>query len=205
MILHALKIVQIELQGHIVATYAPVGGEGDVLLRNLSEFSPGGGPVARDKLLLTSVNLKEDKALKNGPNYVRNEAKLTVNYENPPVLLNVMLLLTCSHANYENALLYLSRAIRFFQHKNVFTQDTVSLATLNAAKPSNPLDEMETFKLIFDLYSPSLEEVNHMWGTLGGKQYPFVMYTMRMLELKFKALPQEGPLITEVLSEFRHR
>ena len=118
---------------------------------------------------------------------------------------NLMLLITCSHANYDNALLYLSRAIRFFQHKNAFTQDTVSLATLNAAKPLNPLDELETFKLLFDLYSPSLEEVNHMWGTLGGKQYPFVLYTMRMLELKFKALPQEGPLITEVLSEFRHR
>ena len=205
MILHALKIVQMELQGHIVATYAPAGGEGNVLLRNLSEFSPSGGVVERDKLLLTAINLKEDKTLKNGPTYVRNEPKLTVNYENPPVFLNLMLLITCSHANYDNALLYLSRAIRFFQHKNAFTQDTVSLATLNAAKPLNPLDELETFKLLFDLYSPSLEEVNHMWGTLGGKQYPFVLYTMRMLELKFKALPQEGPLITEVLSEFRHR
>jgi hypothetical protein len=50
-----------------------------------------------------------------------------------------------------------------------------------------------------------MEEVNHMWGTLGGKQYPFVMYMMRMLDLKFRAVYNESGLITEVVNEFYHK
>ena len=64
---------------------------------------------------------------------------------------------------------------------------------------------LETFKLIFDLYSPTMEEVNHLWGTLGGKQYPFVLYTLRLLELKFKAIQGESGLITEVVNNFLHK
>jgi hypothetical protein len=87
----------------------------------------------------------------------------------------------------------------------VFTQDSVSPASITANAPLNALDRLESFKMIFDLYSPSMEEVNHMWGTLGGKQYPFVMYMMRMLDLKFRAVYNESGLITEVVNEFYHK
>ena len=50
-----------------------------------------------------------------------------------------------------------------------------------------------------------MEEVNHLWGTFGGKQYPFVMYTLRLLDLKFRAVQSEGGLITEVMSNFRSK
>lgn len=206
MILHALRIVQTELETHL-SVYAPTGDEGDVLLANLSEglVGGGGGTVPRDRLILSVANIKEDKALKNIPNYVRNDVTLTATYENPPIFLNFLILVTATHANYNNALLYLSRAIRFFQFKNVFTQDNVLPATLTTAKPTNPLDELETFKLIFDIYSPSMEEVNHLWGTLGGKQYPFALYLLRMLDLRFRAVQSESGLVTEVVADFYHK
>jgi hypothetical protein len=50
-----------------------------------------------------------------------------------------------------------------------------------------------------------MEEVNHLWGTLGGKQYPFVLYVLRMLDLKFKAVQHESGVITEVVSDFYHK
>jgi hypothetical protein len=50
-----------------------------------------------------------------------------------------------------------------------------------------------------------MEEINHMWGTLGGKQYPFVMYMLRMLDLKFRAVHSESGLITEVAANFSHK
>jgi hypothetical protein len=87
----------------------------------------------------------------------------------------------------------------------VFTQDNVSPAALSETMPTNARDELESFKLIFDLYSPSMEEVNHLWGTLGGKQYPFAMYTLRMLDLKFRAVQSESGLITEIASDFYHK
>lgn len=204
MLLHALKIIQAELETHLGA-YSPSGDEGKVLLENLAEGLDSNGGAMRDRLVVSLVNYREEKALKNLPTYVRNDATLTARYENQPVYLNFLVLLTATHSSYEKAVLYLSRGIRFFQSKNVFTQDTVAPTTLLAAQPLNVLDRLETFKLILDLYSPSLEEVNHLWGTLGGKQYPFVLYMLRLLDLKFEAIDRESGLITEVISAFYHR
>lgn len=208
MISHALTIVTNELENHLANAYQLAPSSSQVKLGNIAEGF-GNGTVAtgvpRDVLCLSLVNIKEEKTLKNLPNQVRNHAKLTVVYENPPVFLNCQILVVATHNHYTNALLMLSRAIRFFQFKNVFTQDNVAPSSLTTNAPSNTLDQLETFKLIFDLYSPSMEEVNHLWGTLGGKQYPFVLYTLRLMELQFKAAQSESGLLTEVVSNFYHK
>jgi hypothetical protein len=202
MLSHALTIVGNELHAHLTAYGQPT----TVALGNLSEGLGANPPaVPREVLNFSVVNIKEEKALKNLPNVVRNDVTLKAIYENPPVFLNFHILLTATHTTYSDALIVLSRAIRFFQLKNVFTQDTVAPASLTAGAPTNQLDQLETFKLIFDLYSPTMEEVNHMWGTLGGKQYPFVLYIMRMLDLKFKAVQAESGLIIEVIRDVHHK
>jgi hypothetical protein len=50
-----------------------------------------------------------------------------------------------------------------------------------------------------------MEEVNHLWGTLGGKQYPFVIYMMRMLDLKYSSVYNENSLIKEVVRDIVHK
>ncbi|HEY5591985.1 MAG TPA: DUF4255 domain-containing protein [Paludibacter sp.] len=208
MISHGLTIVINELKKHLEDVYSvPFSGDA-VQLGNLAEgITQGGGNVgiARGKLIFSVVNIKEEKTLKNLPNFVRNETTLRTTYENPPVFLNFQILITATDSGYSNALLMLSRAIRFFQSKNVFTQDDVSPSSISTNAPPNALDRLESFKLIFDLYSPSMEEVNHLWGTLGGKQYPFVIYMMRMLDLKYRAVYNESGLITEIVNEFYHK
>jgi hypothetical protein len=204
MLSHALTIVVNELTEHLKGyndAQPPHVGMG-----NLAEGVGGGGAnVPRDLLDLSVVNIKEEKALKNVPAYVRNDVTLKATYENPPAYLNFLILVTATHTNYSDALLVLSRAIRFFQSKNVFTQDSVAPGSITKNQPSNPLDRLEEFKLIFDLFSPSMEEINHLWGTLGGKQYPFVLYVMRMLDLKFTAVQSETGLITEIVRDFQQK
>jgi hypothetical protein len=203
MISHALTIVANELQAHLTAAYGMAANQ--VQLANMAEgFVTGAQGVVRERLVLNMVNIKEEKSLKNVPHYVRNDVQLKASFENPPVFANFIILVTATHASYANALLMISRAIRFFQSKNVFTQENVPPANIVLNQPSVP-DRLEAFKMIFDLYSPNMEEVNHMWGTLGGKQYPFVLYMMRMLDLKFQAVQEESGLITEVVSEFYHK
>ena len=204
MISHALTIVINELDKHLADAETYNSGGSIVKLGNLAEGVSAEGGL-REKLILSMVNIKEERTLKNLPNYVRNDITLSTIYENPPVFLNLQILITATHVNYTNALLVLSRAIRFFQFKNVFTQDNVDPGSITTSAPDNELDRLESFKLIFDLYSPSMEEVNHLWGTLGGKQYPFVLYMLRMLDLKFKAVQSESGLITEVISDFYHK
>ena len=207
MITHALVILQKELEEHL-KVYPSPDNTTKVVLGNMAEgLDPvsGNGAVERGKIVLSIVNIREEKALKNLPNYVRNDATLKAAYENPPVYLNFLLLVCATHTGYENATLYLSRVIRYFQYKNVFTQDDVAPGLLEKTAPMTDMDILETFKLIVDLYSPSMEEVNHLWGTLGGKQYPFALYMLRMLELQYKAVPRESGLITEVVSDFYHK
>jgi hypothetical protein len=208
MISHALTIVINELDQHLTETYGAAAVSPQVGLGNMAEGVgnvAGSNGVSRDILNFSMVNIKEEKALKNLPNQVRNDVTLKVFYQNQPVFINPLILMVATHGNYTNALLVLSRAIRFFQYKNVFTQDNVSPLSISTNAPGNPLDQLETFKLIFDLYSPTLEEVNYMWGTLGGKQYPFAVYVLRLLELQFKAPLGSGPLITEVVNDFYHK
>lgn len=206
MLAHALTIVANELEAHLSDTYGAPALTPQVRLGNIAEGVSGGGPanggaMPRDVLGISMVNIREEKSLKNVPSYVRNDATLRVLYRNPPVFLNFHILLVATHTSYSNALLVLSRAIKFFQFANVFDQDSVSPAALTTNAPTNPLDQLETFKLIFDIYSPTMEEVNHLWGTLGGKQYPFALYTLRLLELTFKATQSEAGLITEVIND----
>ena len=205
MISHALTIVMNELNRHLADTYGGGDGSPQVALGNMAEgiaSAPGSSGVPRDMLILSMVNIKEEKALKNLPNHVRNDAALTVTYQNPPVFLNCQILVVASHGNYTNALLMLSRAIRFFQFKNVFSQDNVAPASMTTNAPGNALDQLESFKLCLDLYSPSKAEVNHLWVTLGGKQYPVVLSVLRLLVLHFKATQCEGLLLKEVFNEF---
>jgi hypothetical protein len=198
-----------ELNKHLADSYGNASSaQPQVGLGNLAEgflTSSGNNGVSRDMIYLSMVNIREEKTLKNLSNRVRNDSTLQVTYENPPVFLNFLILMAATHSVYNNALLALSRAIRFFQSKNVFTQENVDPASITKSNPVNALDQLESFKLIFDLYSPTMEEVNHLWGTLGGKQYPFALYMLRLLELKFKAVQSESGLITEVVSDFYHK
>ena len=115
------------------------------------------------------------------------------------MFLNSCILFSATTTNsYENALIYLSRLIRFFQSKNVFTPYNSATVPI-----SNPYDEMTDFKLILDLYSPSFEEQNHFWGTLGGKQYPSVLYQMRLLELKRDEVVEGAGVIEEIERRYK--
>lgn len=210
MISHALTIVINELEAHLADAYgSATGALPQTALGNLAEGfasgATGSAGVQRDILCLSMVNIQEEKALKNVPNQIRDEAALKVIYQNPPVFLNCRILMVATHSDYKNALLMLSRAIRFFQYKKVFTQDDVLPSSISTGAPSNVLDQLEKFRLIFDLHSPTMEEVNHLWGTLGGKQYPFVLYTLRLMELQFKGAQKEGRLVTEVVRGYQHK
>jgi Pvc16 N-terminal domain len=203
MISHALTIVKNELDRHLGTfggdlPHADLGNVGEVASQSANGQS-------REKVLLSVVNLQEERTLKNGPTYVRDDAALRVRYQNPPTFLNLAVLVTAMHTKYGDALLALSRALTFFQFRNVFTLDNVDPQSLSDGAPVNALDRLVEFKLIFNLWSPTFEEVNDMWGMLGGKQFPFALYSMRMLELKFEATERESGLITEIVSGFSHK
>lgn len=142
-------------------------------------------------IILTLLNLQEEFTLKNIPNNYENGNK--VEYKNPKVNINLYILFSANNGSYPESLKSLSKIIEFFQGKNVFTQDNTTF--------DRELDGMiwlKDFKFIVDLYTPSFEELNYIWGTLGGKQYPSVMYKVSLLEMERDILQGEGALITQI-------
>lgn len=141
-----------------------------------------------DNIYITLVNISEETTLKNVPNYRRENAAMV--YENPPVYLNLYVLFSaCIHGAYDKALMHLSYLIKFFQAKNTFTHK-------NSANTA--FDEDVEFKLIMDLYSPTFEQSNYLWSTLGGKQYPSALYKLRLVEVQKDSITEKRGIITEI-------
>ncbi|MCC7526848.1 MAG: DUF4255 domain-containing protein, partial [Chitinophagaceae bacterium] len=151
-----------------------------------------------DKIVFTLVNIEEESTLKNAP-FVKKGFTGTGLYENPPVFLNLYLLITACNKSadnnsYTDALERLSLVIAFFQSKNTFTAGS-SVSGDTSFFTSEDILQMT---IRHEMYTLSFEQVNHLWGTLGGKQMPFVMYKLRLIAITTRKIVREVPLIEEI-------
>lgn len=197
MIVHALHVLRQELNNFLNSFGAD--SNDNVLLGNIAQLDipeQGEANNLKNRIVISLVNIREEKTLKNGAFSRRNDTTLKTEYFNPPVFLNLYLLISASQNSYTNALIYLSRIVSFFQAKNVFTQENTLPVVSTSDVPNT--ERMDEFKLTLELFSPSFEEMNHIWGTLGGKQLPCVMYVARLVEVKRIVEPVVGSIIEEI-------
>ncbi len=138
---------------------------------------------------ISLVNIEEEAVLKNTRHSLRiNDQTI---YQQPPVFLNLYLLFSFEFGNYSTSLTRLSKAIERFQSKPVFSAENETA--------TNPLpDGLE--KLIFDFHNLSFEQLNHLWGVLGGAYFPSVLYKVRMVRIQSDDRIT-GPEITRIQLE----
>lgn len=187
MINEALKFIADEVNKYLSlklgATTDPWLVLGNVAKAQDSDQGGGNNPLA-NKAILSLVNIEEDRISKSPDNYYK--VNNTILYKNPRVFLNLYCLFTVNRNDYENAMKWLSLIIQFFQHRNVFT-------------PANsPALDDKFNELIMDLYSLNFEQINHLWGTLGGKYLPSVLYKLRLVGIEEETPDGGGGLILEV-------
>lgn len=144
-----------------------------VVLQNISRLDED-SLKNTNKVLISLVNIAEETSMKNNPDYLSVKNNL-VSYKNPPLNLNLFIMITSFMTNYENALIYLSYALTFFQGKYSFT-----LKDSTTEVDGLPDD----FHIILDLYNLGFEQLNYVWSTFGGKQHPFVCFKVRLLKLE---------------------
>ena len=132
---------------------------------------------------LTLVRIEEEKIHKSQKFY-QETGNRTTKYVNPEIRLNLYLLFTANFGkNYQEALKFLSHVVTFFQGKNLFDHQ------------NSPTLHEKIEKLIAELYSMSFEQQNHLWGTLGAKYIPSVMYKVKMLAIQQgRALDEAMPI-----------
>lgn len=174
-----------------VAVGSP-SGEGRFVLGNAAQMDASESEVQsklRNRIIISLVNIEEESALKNYRNLHKNHTTGSVEYENPPVFLNLYILFSAHFQDYKQALRGLSLVVRFFQGRNRF-QFTVS--------DEDNVEADETIDLSLDLYTMTFEQINHLWGSLGGKQVPFAMYKARLVSLSDHRPLGQGKLIDKI-------
>lgn len=195
MIFKALQLVAVQLSEYI----EPIAGPSEVVLGNIALAEAPNQNLLLDKIVMTMVNVEEESTLKNGMSY--QKISNMTRYTNPPVYVNLYTLIAAHYPqSYDIALKRLSSVIRFFQSRNSFN--------VNNAQPlPNDLqinnEEDLSISLNFELYTLTFEQINHLWGSLGGKQMPFVMYKVRLVGIKDNAIIRETPLIEEIQKDNR--
>ncbi|EAZ83092.1 DUF4255 domain-containing protein [Algoriphagus machipongonensis] len=145
----------------------------------------------QNKVILSMINLREEVTMKNFPNNVLEGTKVT--YKNPKLNINLFLIFCANRTGYKKSLSDLSRILEFFQHKSVFTQSNTSF--------DRDLEEMENvknFRFTMELFTPTFEELNYIWGTLGGRQYPSVFYKLNLIVIDRDATTSEEGVITNI-------
>lgn len=175
MIFDALKLIQVALQNYIYEVEQPLDlNQEIVVLDNIAMAEELGGSRSdlNEHIIMSLVNIQEETTLKNSPHY-RLENGHTV-YQNPPVCLNLFVLFSVLHSEqYDTALKRLARVVEFFQWKKEFSFTTTP----------GPNTISKDVRILPDLYTLTFDQLNQLWGTLGGKQVPFVMYRTRLVAL----------------------
>lgn len=192
MIFEALTLVLAQLNQHIhQADGNPAGTTDPVILGNISQIdNPSIAANLENKVVLTLVNLSEEGTLKNDQAYTRTSSG-HINYHNPPIYLNLNLLFSANYTNYDTALKRLTQVITFFQGKNKFTTAS-STGSLQNVSP------VADISLTIDLMTLNLEEINHIWGFLGGKQLPSAVFCGRLVKIQDQRILESGGSIEEI-------
>ena len=167
----------------------PHGAPDAVIVGNIANADhPVFSSDVENQVVLTLVNLEEEAALKNGPTFTRAGPD-AVSYHNPAIHLNLFVLFTANYRNYDTALRRLSQIVTFFQGKQRFT-------LRNSPGTVASVSVISDLSISMDLLSLSFEEVNHLWGSLGGKQGPFVAYRGRLVTVRdLRVLEGGGPVL----------
>jgi hypothetical protein len=191
------------LREELIAYMAAQGDPVNVLIENIGLFETQNSQILTDNIILSVVNIEEESTLKNGRTYTKWPDGLA-RYENRPVYLNLYVLFTANfpggvppNNNYIQALQRLARVIEFFQGKNIFTPAT-SPVTLPPELSDLTNPAIANLKLTTEIYTLTFEQINHLWGSLGGRQIPFVMYKVRLVMISEGTIRREVPLIQEI-------
>ncbi len=186
----ALLLAQLNQYLHLLDG-TPPGSSDPAIAGNISQLENQTlSTDLENHVVLTLVNVAEESSLKNSVRAARLDANQTT-YQHPPVFLNLSLLFSANYNNYTTAMRRIAQVVAFFQGKKTFSLAN-SPGAVTGVSPATELT------LHVDLLSLTFEEVNYLWGSLGGKQLPFVLYHGRLLEIRDQRLLDSGGIVQQI-------
>ena len=188
MIGNVLTFIAEDLNTYIIRIQGLKPDTQKVILSTLINLD-GSPSVKEDNLiLLTLVDIRQNFLAHAVPSYPSGSLPKAYAVGQAPVFLDFYLLFSANFTpeRTKDALNYITYVIQYFQKKPLFTQQN---------SPGLP---SQTEKLEFNLEQQNFHDKSHMWGMLGAKYMPSVLYKMRMLSIDLEEARDFIPPITEV-------
>jgi len=171
-----------ELNGFLGARYP--SSEPHVVLSNPANQDGTIPPQIENKLILTLVNVERESAASGSAKQLRPQNGEYVRV-NPPLNLNLYVLISAYFGNnYGESLKFLASAMGFFQGKALYRRE-------DAADFPRGLE-----KLSLEMVNLTFHDLNNLWGNLGGKYLPSVLFKARMLAIQEDWISERVPEIT---------
>ena len=198
MIFQAMELIRQNLNTFLSTSAGVPALPEPVVLGNIAYATPDapGGPIDESaQIYMSLVNIEEELTLKN-QSAVRQSEIRPLAYVNPPIHVNLFLLFSANHKDYNMAIRTLGHVLLFFQGNRTFSIAGTPVAATGVF--ATPGENENKIKISLDLMSLTFEQVNHLWGSLGGKQMPFLLFKARQVEIDADRMLQGGGFISEI-------
>jgi hypothetical protein len=184
----AIRFLHEEVQSDLTRRPGLTANE-PLFLCNMTK-DDGNLALPKEKVGLTLINIEEERTNK-AQSFTQVMSDGRPSTVSPEIRLNLFILFAANFSDYLTAIKYLSAVLGFFQSNTVFTPRTF------------PALDPEIERLVVELSSLSLEQQNHLWGYLGGKYLPSVLYKVRVVRIQESLVRSQGERIRHVTIDGR--
>lgn len=185
----ALKYVVGELNDYFYAVIPPLAPAATmrerVVAASLFDLDGKVNNDAKEKVVAQVVNIQEDRVY-HSVEVFRKRDDDTSELVRPEIKVNVFVLFVANISTYADAAKMLSWVIAFFQHRNTFDYKSIPGLTEREGHFS------------FELHSMTFEQQNHLWGALGAKYMPSVMFKLGIVDISDPQVRAEVPPVLDV-------
>jgi hypothetical protein len=188
MIYNALQSVTYRLNEYIKSRYRT--NEDLVELSNILEQDGSLTLKETNKLIVSLINIERESVVNSlSRNYSPGAAGQRIT--SPPLSINLYIIFIAlsSGKHYPNALKLLSSVVEFFQSNVIFDHH-------NTPQMSSALD-----KLTVEIINLDIQSLSQLWGALGCKYMPSVVYKVRMLTIDLQETKGEIPQVMQTENE----
>jgi hypothetical protein len=173
-----------QLNDHLGTRYP--SKEPHVVVSSLSTMEGTVPPEIANRVVLTLVNVEREGAAGPAPGPIRTENGTFVR-TSPPLNVNLYVLVSASFgSNYAEALKLLSAVLGYFQGKPAFNAQ------------SAPTFPKGLERLTMEIVNLDVQGVNNLWGNLGVKYLPSVLYKARMFTMQEAWVTEQVPPISGI-------
>jgi hypothetical protein len=198
MIRTALEFIQNELNFYIQKKDPENYGSKEIaslgsIVKEDGSFNFDSSNTDDHAIIITIANIEECR-IPDVQSYTVKDENNQIQQVNPAIHLILYIMFSAYSDDYKSSIRNLSYVVSFFQNNYVFTTEKYPHLNALAEKPWQKIQ-----KLIFTHNALSFEQQNNLWGSLGAKYLPSVIYKMRVLTFQEKEVKTEAPPITQAM------